>query len=145
MLEFTDHTIDVGRLARALNDGRAGALASFEGRVRNTHLGKGVMALEYEASAVLARNEFAKIAAAAKCEWRVLEVLCVHRVGRLEIGETAIWLGVLAPHRKEAFAACEHIMSELKARLPIWKKEFWNDGTYTWVDEACGCVLPKSE
>lgn len=140
MIEFTVEEIDVGRCARRLNDVRAGAVAVFEGRVRNNHLGQSVTALEYEAAEVLARREFAKIVATFTTEKPILNVLCVHRLGRLKVGETAIWLGVLAPHRAEAFAACEQIMFELKARLPIWKKEFFDNNESSWVDDPCGCV-----
>ena len=140
MIEFTLTEIDVGTCARKLGDERAGALASFEGRVRNNHLGRDVTALEYEAAEVLARREFAHIVDSLTKEKPILDVLCVHRLGRLNVGETAIWLGVLAPHRAEAFEACEQIMFQLKARLPIWKKEFFDDGKASWVDDPCGCV-----
>lgn len=140
MLEFTHEAILVGSLSTKLSDARAGALATFEGRVRNNHLGRAVSALEYEAAIVLAKNEFAQIVKETKTRWPILDVLCVHRLGHLEVGESAIWLGVLAPHRGEAFAACEYLMAELKAKLPIWKKEFFVDGTSTWVDDPCGCV-----
>ena len=144
MFELTERVIDPGTLSRNLYDARAGALASFEGRVRNNHLGRSVIALEYEAAPALARREFAAIVSRAKADLPILEVFCMHRVGRLEVGEIAIWLGVLAPHRKEAFVACELIMAELKAKLPIWKKEFFTDGTHTWVDDPCGCVSTSS-
>jgi molybdopterin synthase catalytic subunit len=140
MIEFTHTAIIAGDWSVKLHDERAGALAVFEGRVRNNHLGRAVSALEYEAAHALAKNEFANIVLSAKSTWPILDVLCVHRLGHLEVGDIAIWLGVLAPHRKEAFAACESMMSELKSRLPIWKKEFFVDGSSTWVDDACGCV-----
>jgi molybdopterin synthase catalytic subunit len=140
MLELTHQRIRSGELASKLADARAGALASFEGRVRNNHLGRLVHALEYEAAPELAKREFACIVASAKEQLPILDVLCVHRLGRLEIGEAAIWLGVLAPHRAEAFKGCELLMSELKKRLPIWKKEFFVDGDATWVDDPCSCV-----
>ena len=140
MLELTDKTILVGDLSLRLENLGAGALASFEGRVRNHHLGRKVKALEYEAAPLLAQKEFRRIVESTLVNSDILDVLCVHRLGRLEVGETAIWLGVLAPHRAEAFAACEHLMSELKKRLPIWKKEFFEDGTASWVSDPCGCV-----
>ena len=143
MLELTYNKIDVARCAQTLHDARAGALASFEGRVRNHHLGRPVAALSYEAAPALAMREFGKIIDESKGQLAVLDVLCIHRLGHLDVGETAIWLGVLAPHRKEAFVACERIMHELKSRLPIWKNEFFSDGSEAWVDDPCGCVHPS--
>jgi len=140
MIEFCDEAISPGEFSARMSDDGAGALAAFEGRVRNHHLGRCVNALEYEAAPVLARSEFAKIVAAVSSELPIIQVLCVHRLGRLEVGEIAIWLGVLAPHRKEAFLACERLMSELKKHLPIWKKEYFADGSVSWVDDPCGCI-----
>lgn len=140
MLEFTVDVIDAGACSRRMNHAKAGALANFEGRVRDNHLGRQVKALEYEAAPVLAQREFVQIVDVVKKDLPIIEVLCVHRIGHLDVGETAIWLGVLAPHRAEAFAACEQIMSDLKKRLPIWKKEFFVDGSETWVDDPCSCV-----
>src|SRR5688572_19481758 len=140
MFELTNNAISTADCVSRLGDARAGALVSFEGRVRNHHLGKAVVALEYEAAPVLAQCEFAKIIAEVMRDTPVLDVLCMHRIGRMEVGETAIWLGVLAPHRAEAFAFCERVMSELKLRLPIWKKEHFADGISNWVDDPCGCV-----
>lgn len=140
MLSFCVEPIDSGRCAKLLYDERAGALAIFEGRVRNQHHGRPVTSLSYEAAPLLAQREFARIVSEVKAIHPFLSVSCVHRVGHLDLGETAIWLGVLAPHRKEAFLACERLMSEIKQRLPIWKKEFFADGSVAWVDDACGCV-----
>lgn len=140
MLELTSLPIQPGSLSESFTNPMAGALAVFEGRVRNNHLGRSVSALEYEAAPMLAKSEFDKIVEPIIVQLGVLDVLCVHRLGRLSVGETAIWLGVLAPHRAEAFRACEILMSEIKSRLPIWKKEFFNDGSFTWVENACACV-----
>jgi len=140
MLEFSSGKIQTEVLSSKFYDEWAGALVVFEGRVRNNHLGRDVLALEYEAAVTLANNEFAKIEKEIVSDLPILQILCVHRVGRLEVGEVAIWLGVLAPHRKEAFLGCERIMSDLKKRLPIWKKEFFTDGRVSWVDDPCGCV-----
>lgn len=140
MIEFCYDAIMPGNLSARMNDDGAGALAVFEGRVRNHHLGRCVNALEYEAAPALARAEFTRIVASVSSEFPILQVSCVHRLGRLKVGEIAIWLGVLAPHRKEAFAACERLMSELKKHLPIWKKEFFADGSVSWVDDPCGCI-----
>lgn len=142
MFEFTYRTISAGECSLRLSNAGAGALVSFEGRVRNHHLGRAVLGLEYEAAPILAQSEFANIVSVEMGAAPILGVFCVHRLGRMEVGETAIWLGVLAPHRTEAFMACERIMSALKRQLPIWKKEYFVDGTASWVDDACECVHP---
>ena len=72
--------------------------------------------------------------AEARALFPYLEARCVHRVGLLEIGECAVWVGVVARHRDEAFRACRYIIDELKLRLPIWKKEYYADGEAEWVN-----------
>ena len=79
-----------------------------------------------------------KVLAEAQARFPFLEARCVHRVGLLEIGECAVWIGVAAKHRDEAFKACRYIIDEIKVRLPIWKKEHYADGDSGWVNcERC--------
>lgn len=110
-----------------------GAFATFEGRVRNEHGGKAVLALEYEAHPELAQAEAHKLLTEACARFGLMDAAAIHRTGRLELGETAIWVGVLAPHRREAFDALIWIMDEFKQRVPIWKKEHYADGSAGWV------------
>ena len=118
----------------------AGALVSFEGRVRNHNGGRPVAALAYEAFESLAVTEGDRILDEACARFHVTAAACVHRLGQLGIGEIAVWVGASAPHRRDAFAACEYIIDELKARVPIWKKEFYMDGASDWVSNAaCAC------
>ncbi len=112
----------------------AGALATFEGRVRSLNQGRAVTRLEYEGAEALAKNEFAKIEKEALSHFDIIEVRCIHRVGLLEIGDTAVWIGVLAAHRGPAFDACRYVIDELKKRLPIWKKEHYTDGDSGWIN-----------
>jgi molybdopterin synthase catalytic subunit len=113
---------------------RAGALVTFEGWVRNHEDGRQVVALEYECYEELALKEGNRILAEALEKFEILDARCIHRVGRLDIGEIAVWIGVSAEHRAEAFRACQYIIDEVKGRVPIWKKEHYADGDSDWVN-----------
>jgi len=84
----------------------------------------------------LAVNEAGKIIAEARSRFDIYDALCVHRAGRLEIGDIAVWVGVTAAHRRDAFQAAQFIIDEIKTRLPIWKKETYTDGSSGWVNCA---------
>jgi molybdopterin synthase catalytic subunit len=121
-----------------LVDAAAGAYTSFEGWIRNVNEGKQVLRLEYESYEPLAITEGQKVIEEAIAKFSVLNARCVHRVGLLEIGECAVWVGVSSGHRDEAFKACRFIIDEIKVRLPIWKKEHYVDGNSGWVNcERC--------
>lgn len=120
------------QLARA----HAGAFVSFEGWVRDRNDGRAVVSLEYEAFAELAEREGERILAEARKKFSITDALCVHRVGHLRIGDLAVWIGVTAEHRASAFEACRYIIDEAKARLPIWKKEYYADGGSIWVNHT---------
>ncbi|HEX7117029.1 MAG TPA: molybdenum cofactor biosynthesis protein MoaE [Steroidobacter sp.] len=123
---------------RELADPAAGGYASFEGWVRNHNDGREVKRLEYEAFEALAIKEGERIVAEAIERFGVIKAACVHRVGSLEIGDLAVWVGVSSRHRAEAFAACRYIIDEVKHRVPIWKKEHYVDGDSGWVNcERC--------
>jgi molybdopterin synthase catalytic subunit len=114
-------------------DPSAGACVTFEGRVRNEDGGRPVSALEYEAYPGMAEREGAKVVEEAVHAFGVREVRCIHRVGRLGVGELAVWIAVTAGHRDEAFRACRFVIDEIKRRVPIWKKEVYADGADRWV------------
>lgn len=138
MVEITDKAIDTSFLQRSLENPGAGGYCAFEGWVRNENEGHTVERLEYEAYEPLAVAEGAKVLAEARQRFPYLEARCVHRVGLLEIGECAVWVGVAAKHRDEAFKACRYIIDEIKHRLPIWKKEHYVNGDSGWVNcERC--------
>ena len=138
MIEVSVVPIDTALLQRSLENPAAGGYCAFEGWVRNQNEGHVVERLEYEAYEPLVIEEGAKVLAEARALFPYLEARCVHRVGLLEIGECAVWVGVVARHRDEAFRACRYIIDELKLRLPIWKKEHYVDGDSGWVNcERC--------
>jgi molybdopterin synthase catalytic subunit len=136
MFSLSSAPLDPTALQRALGDARAGACVTFEGRVRNHNDGCPVLALDYEAFDALAEREGARIVAEARERFDVLALACVHRIGALQIGDLAIWVGVAAAHRDAAFGACRYVIDEAKARVPIWKKEHYADGTSEWVNGA---------
>jgi molybdopterin synthase catalytic subunit len=137
-MEFrmTDRAIDPAVLLAGLGDTRAGACATFEGRVRSTNDGRKVGSLDYEAYGPLAEKEGARIVGEAGKKFRIIGALCVHRTGSLALGDIAVWVAVTAEHRGEAFDACRYIIDEVKARLPIWKKEHYSDGESEWLNCA---------
>ncbi len=114
-----------------------GALVSFEGIVRSDACGapdRGVVnALLYVADQGQCVHEGKVILRETRAMFSISEAVCIQRVGKVNAGETAVWIGVWAAHRGEAFNACRHIIEEIKKRLHIWKKEFSTDGTSKWV------------
>ncbi len=109
--------------------------------MRDHNEGRTVQRLEYEAFEALAIKEGERIVAEAVARFGVTRAACVHRVGALGIGELAVWVGVSAAHRGEAFAACRYIIDEVKHRVPIWKKEHYADGDSGWVNcERCAAA-----
>jgi molybdopterin synthase catalytic subunit len=130
---FSSSTIDPEVLRRRLRAAGAGGFVSFEGRVRDRNRQRKVRRLEYEAYEELAVQEGERIMAEAAGKFSVRAAMCVHRVGRLDPGEIAVWVGVMAEHRAEAFDACRYIIDEVKARVPIWKKEHYADAPAEWV------------
>jgi molybdopterin synthase catalytic subunit len=125
--------IDVASLAGATTGD--GAVCLFVGTVRSTNRGRAVLRLEYEAYEEMALPLMEEIAAETERAFPVTDVRLVHRLGRLDIGEASVAVAVSSPHRAEAFAACRFAIDALKARVPIWKKEFYADGS-EWLDRS---------
>src|SRR5512141_306977 len=135
---FSRAPLEPERYRDALADAAAGGYSSFEGWVRDHNDGKRVRRLEYEAFESLAIKEGARIVQEAVERFGVTQAACVHRIGDLALGELAVWVGVSAGHRAEAFAACRYVIDEVKHRVPIWKKEHYVDGDSGWVNcERC--------
>lgn len=121
-----------------------GGLALFAGAVRNHHQGRGVKKLIYSAYLPVCERLLAAIEAQAEARFSVPYIAVRHRVGELAIGELAIVCVARAPHRAEAFAACRWVVDAVKHQAPIWKEEFYTDGSSRFVE---GCCLhePTSE
>jgi sulfur-carrier protein adenylyltransferase/sulfurtransferase len=138
MFRFSSTALDESALRAALGDPTCGGYAAFEGWVRDHNEGRRVRRLEYEAFEPLAIKEGERIIAEAIARFGVQHAACVHRIGTLAIGEKAVWVGVTAHHRDEAFRACRYIIDEVKHRVPIWKKEHYESGDSGWVNcERC--------
>ena len=142
---LTGQPLDPAALKQQLLDAGAGAAVTFEGWVRNHHGGEAVIALEYEAYGPIAEPEGRRILAEALERYDIVTAAAEHRTGRLEIGECAVWAGVSAAHRGAAFDACRYIIDELKARVPIWKKEHYAAGPSGWVNCATRGALATAE
>ena len=135
----TRQSIDVAALSRT--ESEDGALCVFTGVVRNHNDGKSVLYLEYEGYEEMVVSIFDEIAEEARNRFGVTRVAIVHRLGRMEIGETSVAVAVSSPHRKEAFEACRFAIDTLKHKAPIWKKEFYADGS-SWLEGPGGCAHP---
>lgn len=131
--EITHETLDVGAIARRAVPVNCGAIVTLDGFVRQFTKGRETEYLVYEAYEPMALKEMEKLAARAREQFQVEAVTIVHRLGRLEIGETSVVVAVAAPHRRAAFEACEWLIKELKRTVPIWKKEVYADGE-TWIE-----------
>jgi molybdopterin synthase catalytic subunit len=130
MVHLQHEPIDLAALqAVAPEDG---AVCLFVGVVRNENGGRAVLRLEYEAYEEMALPLMAEIEAETRARWPVSHVRMVHRLGSLAIGEASVAVAVASPHRAEAFAACRYAIDTLKAKVPIWKKEFYADGA-VWL------------
>lgn len=110
-----------------------GAVASFDGIVRNHTRGRQTLYLVYEAYETMALAQMQQLAREAKQRFAIHEVGLVHRLGRLEIGESSVLIAVCSPHRAAAFEACRWLIDTLKKTVPIWKKEYFVDGA-VWAD-----------
>jgi molybdopterin converting factor subunit 1 len=131
--EITTRAIDVGEVARRVVPPECGATVTLDGYVREWTRGRKTLYLVYEAYAPMAMSEMRRLGRAARERFPVAHIGIVHRTGRLEIGDTSVVISVSAPHRRAAFEACEWAITELKRTVPIWKKEFYEDGE-VWVE-----------
>jgi len=144
-MEFlTDQPIDPTMLLRQVESAERGGIACFFGAVRNHHGGRAVLRLEYSAYGAMAEAECARIVSETLARWPVAVALR-HRVGRLEVGDIAVGIAVAGAHRDEAFAACRHLIEEVKRRVPIWKREIYADGTEEWVDPTKARSRPDGQ
>jgi molybdopterin synthase catalytic subunit len=124
--------IDLGTLIARVETPAHGGIATFLGRVRDHQGGRPVQYLEYSAYAAMAEAVCARIVAEAEARWPV-RIAVAHRIGTLQIGDTAVAIAAAGAHRDEAFSACRFVIEEVKRQVPIWKKEFFADGTVEWV------------
>jgi molybdopterin synthase catalytic subunit len=139
MIQIVTVAIDPGEVIRSVRETAAGAIAVFIGTTRDHSHGRRVVRLEYEAYEPMALRVMGDLAEAMKKKWEIEDVSIVHRVGNVNVGEVSVVIAVSAAHRREAFEACRHAIDELKESVPIWKKEYFEDGE-EWVK-----ARPRSE
>ena len=143
--ELTTEPIDVGTVARKVIPPECGATVTLDGYVREWTRGRSkTLYLIYEAYAPMAVSEMRRLGREAHERFEIAHIGVVHRTGRLEIGETSVVITVSAPHRRAAFEACEWAIRELKRTVPIWKKEFYEDGSI-WVEGEGERATRKAE
>jgi molybdopterin synthase catalytic subunit len=132
MIAITASPIDLKMILESVVTPESGGMNIFVGTTRNHSHGKTVTALEYEAYESMALRKMQEIANQARTLWEVQRVSIVHRVGRVPVGESSVVIAVSAAHRDEAFRACRFLIDELKRVVPIWKREYFADGTVEW-------------
>jgi molybdopterin synthase catalytic subunit len=135
--DVVSHQIDVAAVTTAVLDSEAGAIVSFVGTTRDHNEGRRVIRLEYEAYEEMARAELRKLGEAAAETWPVKKVAITHRIGVVPIEEASVVIAVSSAHRRAAFEACQFLIDRLKEVVPIWKKEFYEDGQM-WIGSQTG-------
>jgi molybdopterin synthase catalytic subunit len=140
MFILQESPIDSVQSKNSYSNPADGAIVIFEGTVRaDKHEGRVVSELLYIADATSVIAEGEKIIQEALSKFTITEAVCIQRIGQVKTAETAVWIGVWAPHRDDAFKGCRYVIEEVKKRLLIWKKEFYTDGSSAWIqpDKAC--------
>ena len=135
LFQLSDQVFDSAKLRQELQATSAGAYVSFEGWVRDNHAGKAVTSLSYHAHPQLALSEGEHVMQDALRMFAINDARCVHRVGALQLSDLAVWVGVSAGHRDAAFAATRFIIDEIKARVPIWKHEYYVQKAPQWLHQ----------
>ena len=130
-MHLTRHRLEVADLLAEVQSVERGGTCVFLGTVRND---AGVTGIDYSAYEAMAVEEIERILAEAHERWPDARVVLQHRLGLIPVGEASIAIAAAAPHREAAFAACRHVIEEVKQRLPIWKKELRGDGSEKWVE-----------
>ena len=133
MIQLTLSPIDAATALAQVSSSRAGAVVLFLGTTREFTHGRQTMSLDYECYPEMAEKKLAELEAEARRRWPLVEVVIVHRLGRVELAEASIAIAVSAPHRAAAFDAGRWLIDTIKQDVPIWKQEHWADGTSEWV------------
>ncbi len=136
--------IDSAQIAATLKQPEDGAVATFDGIVRNNSRGRRTLYLDYTSYEPMALQQMEQLARDALSRFAIRDVRVVHRLGRLEVGETSVYIAVTSAHRAAAFEACRWLIDSLKKTVPIWKKEHFEDGA-VWADgEAFPPEIPRA-
>ena len=133
LYRLTQESIDARSIAELILRPEDGAICVFEGVVRNNSKGKATRYLEYEAYETMALKTMEEIGGFVRQAWEIGSVAIIHRLGHMDIGETSVAIVITSPHRRASFDACEYAIDRLKKIVPIWKKEFFEDGE-VWIE-----------
>ena len=133
MFAITQEPLDPAPLVEAVRRDESGAVALFYGVVRNENMGRNVQYLEYDVYPEMAIKKMNEVAEEVRSKYPITGIGVLHRVGRLEIGETSLLVAVSSAHRVAAFEACHFAVDRIKQVVPIWKKEVWEDGE-AWIE-----------
>ena len=133
MIQLTHEMIDYNALTERVRRNDCGAVVTFLGTVREMTDGRQTVALDYEAYSGMAESMMAEVEAETRRRGPVGDMMIVHRLGHLELGDVSVAVAVSCPHRAQAFDACRYAIDRLKEVVPIWKKENWADGSTEWV------------
>jgi molybdopterin synthase catalytic subunit len=133
MIRLSAEPIDYHALTEQVRRNDCGAVVTFLGTVRELTADRVTVALDYEAYPNMAEKKMAEIEQEVRTRWPIGELMMVHRLGHLELGDISVVVAVSCPHRAQAFEACRYAIDRLKELVPIWKKENWADGTTEWV------------
>jgi molybdopterin synthase catalytic subunit len=137
LFEITSDPLSVDALVQTVLTSGDGAVVTFVGTVRDNNEGRAVITLEYEAYGDMAEAEMERIGREMVEKWGLHGIAMRHRVGKLAVGEISVVIAASSPHRREAFEACSEALDLLKERVPVWKKEYYEDGT-EWVGQGAG-------
>lgn len=133
LIQLVDQPIDSHALVEFVTTASSGAIVLFLGTVREVTSGKRTVALDYDAYPEMALAQMRILIDEAVQKWPIQKVALVHRTGHLQLTDASVAIALSCPHRGDAFAAGRFLIDELKVRVPVWKKENWEDGTTEWV------------
>ncbi|CAI0413990.1 unnamed protein product [Linum tenue] len=137
LIEILDEnvSVDIARYTNFVSAPQAGAITTFSGTTRDTFDGKTVVELRYEAYVPMAVRQIQSICSSARATWKIHAIAVAHRLGAVPVGETSVFIAVSAVHRGDALDACKFMIDELKATVPIWKKEVYSNGE-VWKENS---------
>ena len=133
MIEITSTQIDTSAVLASVQSTQAGAAVLFVGSTRQFTDGRETLKLDYECYEALAIKKMTEILEQAKTKWKIEACSIVHRVGTVELGEASIAVAVSSPHRADSFDAGRWLVDTLKTEVPIWKRDYWADGSSEWI------------
>jgi molybdopterin synthase catalytic subunit len=133
VIELTHNPIDTDAVLRRVNSPTAGAVVLFLGATREVTGDRRTLWLDYECYSEMAKHKLAELESEARTRWPIIECAIVHRLGRVDIGQSSVAIAVSSAHRRVAFEAGQWLIDTLKQVVPIWKQEHWADGSSEWV------------